>query len=68
MTQAPVSTRYQHNEDDRVRERQVPRTGDDYHWPMTSLFRTNYWTKAGQPDIARTQRLAHSLSRPSFAA
>ena len=67
VTQAPVPARDGYHEDDRVRQRQVQRARNDDDRPAASLFRSDDRIQVSQPDIARTQRLAHSLSSPSPA-
>lgn len=65
MTQPPVPAGNRHHKDDRVRQHQVPRAGDDNDRAAACLFRSDDRIQVSQPDIAGPQRLAHSSSSPS---
>ena len=68
VTKAPVPARDGYHEDDRMRQGQVPRSGNDDDRPPASLLRSDDGIKVGQPYIARPQRLAHSWFSPSPTA
>jgi len=57
VTKAPVPARDGYHEDDRMRQGQMPRSGNDDDRPPASLLRSDDRIKVSQPYIARPQRL-----------
>jgi len=68
VTKTPVPARDGYHEDDRMRQRQVQRAGNDDNRPPAGLFRSDDRIQVSEPHVTRTQRLAHSSSSPSPTA